>query len=151
MHRNLTPSKLGITSQYILKILDFSKSRQDNVDYLSAQYVTLYSPPEISFDWARGLSGIIYDSKGNPITLPCVNCIYFIVCLCGKALHCFLVDIWSAACIIYEMITKEPLINERNCRLRCCLLRRFPQLEQMVNERCPPESVTTFINISQIL
>ncbi|KAG5860442.1 cyclin-dependent protein kinase [Encephalitozoon hellem] len=94
VHRDLKPQNILVTSDGVLKIADFGLSRSLEIR------VPPYSSEVVTL-WYR-----------SPELLM------------GSTSYKFYVDIWSLGCIIYEMITLEPLFPGESKENQLTLIRR---------------------------
>lgn len=120
VHRDLKPQNILVTRDGIVKIADFGLSRSLEIR------VPPYSSEVVTL-WYR-----------SPELLM------------GSTSYKFYIDIWSLGCIIYEMITLEPLFPGESKENQLTLIRRKAgfrrSLRSMIESRlCVPEFVIEII------
>ncbi|XP_067382969.1 STKc_p38 domain-containing protein isoform X1 [Channa argus] len=113
IHRDLKPSNLAVNENCELKILDFGLARQTESEMTGYVVTRWYRAPEIIFNWMH------YSQTGNNINtnIPLIRCITEYCNILQQSTFfindlffpCLTVDVWSAACILAEMITGQVL------------------------------------------
>ncbi|XP_061910628.1 STKc_p38 domain-containing protein isoform X1 [Entelurus aequoreus] len=99
IHRDLKPGNLAVNENCELKILDFGLARQTESEMTGYVVTRWYRAPEIIFNWMH------YSQTGTIIMQQQQNNQFLVVIM-----TCFVtVDVWSAACILAEMITGQVL------------------------------------------
>ncbi|XP_060930356.1 STKc_p38 domain-containing protein isoform X1 [Limanda limanda] len=111
IHRDLKPGNLAVNENCELKILDFGLARQTESEMTGYVVTRWYRAPEIIFNWMH------YSQTGDEIILLYLVIVSSIAAVsCDKILNVTVslllslsVDVWSAACILAEMITGQVL------------------------------------------
>ncbi|XP_034446960.1 STKc_p38 domain-containing protein isoform X1 [Hippoglossus hippoglossus] len=111
IHRDLKPGNLAVNENCELKILDFGLARQTESEMTGYVVTRWYRAPEIIFNWMH------YSQTGDEIILLYPVIVSSIAAVsCDKLLNVTVsllsslsVDVWSAACILAEMITGQVL------------------------------------------
>ncbi|XP_035015981.2 STKc_p38 domain-containing protein isoform X1 [Hippoglossus stenolepis] len=111
IHRDLKPGNLAVNENCELKILDFGLARQTESEMTGYVVTRWYRAPEIIFNWMH------YSQTGDEIILLYPVIVSSIAAVsCDKILNVTVsllsslsVDVWSAACILAEMITGQVL------------------------------------------
>lgn len=117
VHRDLKPPNILVNSKGILKIADFGLARK------------------------LGMTDVTYTSEVVTLWYRAPEL------LMGKTNYGLEIDIWSVGCIIYEMITKEPLLagNSRENQLSLCIYLNLRKLENKLRKyyKIPPFIINT--------
>ncbi|XP_039655579.1 STKc_p38 domain-containing protein isoform X1 [Perca fluviatilis] len=116
VHRDLKPGNIAVSENCELKILDFGLARQTEGEMTGYVVTRWYRAPEVIFNWMH------YSQTGTNITFPLIQRVslseiiteycsmlrqkYYIFVIKILSLT---VDVWSAACILAEMITGQVL------------------------------------------
>ncbi|XP_061689601.1 STKc_p38 domain-containing protein isoform X2 [Syngnathoides biaculeatus] len=104
IHRDLKPGNLAVNENCELKILDFGLARQTESEMTGYVVTRWYRAPEVIFNWMHySQTGIGFGVGGGDVLKR-----GFQLCRNEICLH-VTVDVWSAACILAEMITGQVL------------------------------------------
>ncbi|XP_032444710.1 mitogen-activated protein kinase 12b isoform X2 [Xiphophorus hellerii] len=107
IHRDLKPGNLAINPDCELKILDFGLARQADAEMTGYVVTRWYRAPEVILNWMHYTQtgdGDNKKNKRNPMELQMNH-------FAAMLLLCVAVDIWSAGCIMAEMLLGKPLFK----------------------------------------
>lgn len=105
IHRDIKPSNILITSNNVIKIADFGLARYYGDSNKSNTSISLLS---------NVLSNKNENFHHSPLTTEVVTIWYRAPeLLLGSKYYNYSVDVWSAACVIGELVVKEPLFTEK--------------------------------------
>nr|XP_046252946.1 STKc_p38 domain-containing protein isoform X3 [Scatophagus argus] len=122
IHRDLKPGNLAVNENCELKILDFGLARQTESEMTGYVVTRWYRAPEVIFNWMH------YSQTGTNITSLIQIIIFSVLKIQQNTAICYdrdlifvikilslcpfiTVDVWSAACILAELITGQVLFQ----------------------------------------